>query len=285
MIQKYPTTHVKFHSILSSLSISLLLLAACSLPSPNPSILSSPTSPVLLPSPTSLAPSFTPETPQFTPTSSLPSPTPQPTATSTPGPLNIAFTLGTTAAVKQGTVQPGQVVMYTLDAEASQPMILRLDSQKGDATLGVLEPNGAKLLDPANKWTYWQWLLPKTGLYTIQVIGGAAAQTYVLTAKVAQVVNFASGATSITLNGSTVSGYVFSYSLNCKANQTMTATLNVPSSTAYLDIFGLATGTLLSASAKANTWTGVLPETQAYVIEVIPTNGNVVNYTLTVSVH
>jgi hypothetical protein len=198
---------------------------------------------------------------------------------------NLVFTPGTTAAVEQGTVQPGQVVTYTLDAEMSQPMILRLDSLKGDVTLGVLEPNGNKLLDPANKWTYWQWLLPKTELYTIQVIGGATTETYDLTVKVAQVVTFTSGATSITLNGTSVNGYVFSYALNCKASQTLAVSLNVLSSTAYLDIFGLATGTLLSSSAKASTWTGVLPSTQDYVIEVIPNNGQVVNYSLTVSVH
>ena len=64
----------------------------------------------------------------------------------------------------------------------------------------------------------------------------------------------------------------------------MTVTLTVPSGTAYIDIFGLATGTLLSSAAKATTWTGVLPQTEDYVIEVVPSNGQVVNYSLTVSV-
>jgi len=185
----------------------------------------------------------------------------------------------------QGTVQPGQELTYTLGAGQSQPMILILDSPNSDVTLGVLEPDGSKLLDRAKKWTRWQWLLPKTELYTIQVIGGGSTENYTLTAKVAQLVNFASGATSITLNGTTVNGYVFSYALSCKDSQTMTVTLNVPSSTAYLDVFGLATGTLLSSSTKANIWTGVLPGTQDYVIEVIPNNGQVVNYSLSVSVH
>jgi hypothetical protein len=164
-------------------------------------------------------------------------------------------------------------------------MILILDSPHYDVTLGVFEPDGHKLLDPANKWNRWQWLLPKTEIYTIQVIGGASTENYTLTAKVAQLVNFAAGATSITLNGTTVNGYVFSYALSCKAGQTMTLTLNVPSTTAYLDAFGIATGTLLSSSAKAVTWTGSLPQTQMYVIEVIPANGQVVNYSLTVSVY
>jgi hypothetical protein len=185
----------------------------------------------------------------------------------------------------QGTVQSGQVVAYTLAAGESQPMILILDSPNNDLALGVLEPNGDKLLDPANKWNRWQWLLPRTGLYTIQVIGGATAENYTLTAKVAQPVNFAAGATSIILNGKTINGYVISYALSCKINQSMTVSLNVASSTAYLDVFGIATGPLLSASEKANTWTGVLPDSQAYVIEVIPNNGQVVNYSLTVTVH
>jgi hypothetical protein len=206
------------------------------------------------------------------------------TVSITPAPGNIVMIPGTTAVVEQGTVKPGKVVTYTLEAGQSQPMILMMNSQNNDVTLGVFEPNGNMLLDPASKWTQWQGLLTKAGLYTIQVIGGATAEDYTLTAKVAQLVSLAPGATSITLNGTTVNGYVFSYALSCLANQTMTVTLNVPSSTATIDIFGLASGTLLSSSAKANTWTGVLPQSQDYVIEVIPNNGQVVNYSLTVSV-
>jgi hypothetical protein len=82
-----------------------------------------------------------------------------------------------------------------------------------------------------------------------------------------------------------VNGYVFSYALACNAAQTMSVSLNVPSSSATIDIFGITTGTLLSSSTKTNTWTGVLPQTEDYVVEVIPNNGQVVNYSLTVSVH
>jgi hypothetical protein len=198
--------------------------------------------------------------------------------------MNIVFTTGTTAAVRQGTVQPGQVVTYTLAAGASQPMVLILDSPGKDVTLGVYEPNGTMLLDPANKYTRWQWLLPRTEVYTIQVIGGASTENYTLTVKVAQILNFASGASSMTLSGKTINGFVFSYALSAKAGQTMTVSLNVPSTTAYLDVFGIATGVLLSPTAKATTWTGVLPQTQEYVIEVIPNNGQVVSYSITISI-
>ena len=164
-------------------------------------------------------------------------------------------------------------------------MILIMNSPNNDVTLGVFEPNGNMLLNPANKWTRWQAVLPETEQYKIQVIGGATAENYTLTAKVPQLVNFASGSSSISLNGSTVNGYVFSYAISAKANQTMTVTLSLPTNIAYIDIFGIASGTVLSPSAKVNIWTGVLSQAQDYVIEVIPNNGQVVNYSLTVSVH
>lgn len=151
--------------------------------------------------------------PTATPTFMLLSPTPQTTATTAPTATNIVLAPGTTAAVEEGTVQPGQVVTYTHDAGQSQPIILLMDSPNHDVTLGVFEPNGNKLLDPANQWMHWEGLLPTTELVTIQVIGGAMTENYTLTAKAAQLVNFASGATSITLNGTTVYGYVFSYAV------------------------------------------------------------------------
>jgi hypothetical protein len=225
-----------------------------------------------------IAPSATPQ-PTFTQT-----PTLQPAATSASAAGSISFTPGTTAGVVQGTVQPGQVLTYTLGASQGQTMVLILESLHSDVSLGVYDPGGAMLLNPAFKWNRWQTLLPKTGLNTIQVIGGGSAENFTLTVKVAQVVNFAPGTSSIVLNGTTVNGYLYSYSLSATAGQTMTVSLNVPNTTAYIDIYGISTGTLLNASSKATSWTGVLPQTQVYVIEVIPTGGAVVNYALTVAI-
>jgi len=112
----------------------------------------------------------------------------------------------------------------------------------------------------------------------------ASAVTYALTAKVAQIVNFPAGTTSVTLPGSTPSGDVVAYSLACKVNQMLSASLNVPNTTAYIDIFGIATGTLLSPNGHATSFNGTLASTQNYIIEVIPAHGQVVNYTLTVGV-
>ena len=277
MKNQRPNRPFRKPAMAASLAVLVILLIGCSLPG-----LLAAATPTPLPSPTSLpalnSPTPLPPTPTSTPLMT-------PTFTATIPAINIVFSPGTTAAVEQGTLQPNQVQSYTLSAGQNQPMILILEPANGGAYLGVTEPDGNKLLDPAKKWTDWQWLLPKTELYTIQVFGGATAENYTLTAKVAERVTFPAGGSSLTLSGSTLNGFVFSYALTCLANQTMTASLNVPASTAYLDVVGLATGTLLSSSSKVITWTGTLPATQDYIIEVIPNNGQVVNYSLTVSVH
>jgi hypothetical protein len=264
--------HSKPLSFFLSLLLAVFLLVGCNLPG---RISATPTA---VPSPTSLLP-------QNTPTTQPPTLTPQPTATTAQAPLNVVFAAGTTAAVQQGTLQPGQSQSYTVSASENQPMILLLESSKNGLYLGVTEADGTVLLDPAQKWSSWQWLLPKTEVYTIQVFAGAGPADYTLTIKVARVVNFASGTSTATLTGTTVSGYVVSYAIYCTTGQTLAAGLGVPSTTAYLDVFGLATGLLLSSSVKSNSWSGVLPNDQDYVIEVIPADGQAVGYSLTVSCH
>jgi hypothetical protein len=196
----------------------------------------------------------------------------------------IAFATGTTAGVVQGSVLAGQTLTYTINAGAGQAMILILGSTNNDVTLGLKAPNGSVLLSPAKKFTRFQTLLPASGLYTIQVIGSGVNENFTLTAKIPQVVNFAAGTSSIALSGTTKNGFLFAYSFACAAGQTMSASLNVPATTGYIDVYGIASGTLLSAASKKNTFTGVLPQNDVYVIEVVPVNGQVINYTLSVSV-
>lgn len=300
-----PPFRSKSHSISIALVLCALLLTSCGLPTSSPTTVStsfapsptpltglatptfippSPTPELLTDTPTSIPPSPTPVTLPETPTLVPPSATPQLTSTPLIPVGNFAVAPGTTAGVAEGSIQAAQVVTYTLGAGAFQPLTLILGSPNKDVTLGVSEANGNVLLNPALKRTAWQTVLPSTELYTIQVIGGATTEKYSLTVKIPQVVNFASGTSSITLNGTTVNGFLYSYSFACSAGQSMTASLATSSNNAYIDIYGLSGGTLLSSSAAATTWTGFLPQTQDYIIEVVPTNGQVVAYSLTVSV-
>ncbi len=98
-------------------------------------------------------------------------------------------------------------------------------------------------------------------------------------------INFVLGQSSVTLNDTAVNGYVFSYVFRANVNQTMSVSLNQPGTIAYVDVFGINTGTLLSPADKATEWSGVLPLYQDYVVEVIPRNGQLMSYTLTVTIH
>ena len=263
-------------SFILPMLLSIVLLAGCNLPS------NTSAAPVATSTPPA---SLTPVVPLNTASFPAPSPTPVPSRTATPQPDKLIFAKGATAGVATGSLTSGQIKTFTANAEQNQAMILILNSPKNDQILGVTNPDGSTLLDPAKKWNQLQWLLPITGAYTIQVLGAAGPEDYTLTVKIAAPVNFSSGSDTAILTGKTVNGLVVSYAVYCTTGQTMTTTLNVPATTAFLDVFGLAYGPLLSSTLKAVNWSGVLPDTENYVVEVIPTNGVEVSYQLSVKCH
>ena len=304
MAHKHPINSFNPYSIFIPLVVSALLLASCGPLAAVPTIAATP----VPPSPTPLVGSGTPTaTVPSSPTPQvvlLDTPTPQPSPTplmvqtvlatpvlptpslapaATPSSNTFALITGTTAGVIQGTVLPGQVLAYTLGAGQAEPLTLIMTSPNNDVTLGVFEANNNILLDPAKKLRGWNTVLPATEQYTIEVIGGATSESFSLSIKLPVVVSFAAGANSTSLNGTTVNGYLFSYALNCAAGQTMSAALAQPASTATIDIYGLSSGMLVDATAGYTSWSGVLPQTQDYIVEVVPTNNHVINYNLTVS--
>lgn len=272
-----PNQSRSFHSpgTFIALVMILLFLSSCNMPiAPNSPGAASPTS-------TLMVSQGTPAETTATYTATI---SPTATMTVTPPGMTIAFSPGATAAVKQGSLSPGQEHSYTLAAAKNQAMILSVDSPLRDVTLAVYEEDGSILLNPSYGWINFQWILPATQIYTIKVIGGSASENYTLTVKVAAQVSVPAGGGPKTFSGSTINGYVFSYAVNCQSNKTLHLTLNVPASSAYLDVIGIATGILLDPALHLTSWSGVLPSTQNYIIEIIPVAGQVVDFSLTISV-
>ena len=150
-----------------SMLVSVVLLAGCNLP------VSTSAAPVATSAP---SPSLTSGVPLNTASLPAPTPTPVPSMTATPQPDKLIFATGATAGVAAGSLTLGQTKTFTVYAEQHQVMILILNSPKNDLILGVTNPDGSTLLDPAKKWNLLQWLLPKTGAYTIQVLGAAGPE-------------------------------------------------------------------------------------------------------------
>jgi hypothetical protein len=85
---------------------------------------------------------------------------------------------------------------------------------------------------------------------------------------------FSPGATSATVDGELVDGETKSYVLGANAGQTMTINIWSPNSDVYQTITGVSDGkVLVDASVKATLWTGTLPATQDYLVDVIAGNG------------
>jgi hypothetical protein len=196
---------------------------------------------------------------------------------------NIVFAPNTTAAVAQGTINPGQLITYTVQASQYQAMTLKVEATNKDVTLQVYGPTGVLAFNPSMLYANWQWQLPMTGLYTVKLVGGAYTEAYTLTVKVAKSFTLPPATHSITMYGTNHGGYIQSYAIKMSALDTLTVSLNVPNTKAYLDIYGILTGSVLSYSDHATSWSGTLPATQLYVIEVIPTGGYLTSYGLTVS--
>ena len=101
-------------------------------------------------------------------------------------------------------------------------------------------------------------------------------------------IQFQPGAISAQMPGSLVAGEMHPYVLNAAAGQEMTVNLTASSAgspapgSAILVIWGADGTVLISDHADATTWTGVLPVTQDYYIDVRSVAQTPVDYTLEV---
>jgi hypothetical protein len=120
--------------------------------------------------------------------------------------------------------------------------------------------------------------------YTLQVTVPPLAQPTVPPAPVAKRISFAPGGISATVSGTTRAVDVDRWIIAAQAGQTMSVNLIVPpGGRAALVIFGADGTVLISDHASAMNWSGVLPKTQDYHIDVKPETG-AVSYTMQVTV-
>lgn len=227
--------------------------------------------------PTEAAPTNTPE-PEATA-----SETPAPTPTQEEGRINLAT--GATTGVVTGRVEANQRVSFTAGAAANQVAIANLFTPASNATLEIKGADGSSVLADSLRYTSYRTLLTKTQDYEFTVIGGSSAQDFTLSVAFAVPVSFASGTSSATYTGKTVGGNPVTYTIYATAGQHLTVSVNTNPDDAALTIWGFNTG-----EPYARAQNGVvnfnmnLPQTQYYIIEVVPQGGRTVDYTLTISI-
>lgn len=214
----------------------------------------------------------------------------QPTAVPPPAPgQTVTFAPGATEAEVQGQLPANGIATYIVGAQAGQNMQLSLSSNSNSARIAVMSPTGVPLPPQRGnpEGTYWQGNLPTNGNYVIQVLAGNAAPTanYSLDITIPVRIQFAPGAISASVNGTTSDGRIVTYLLKASGGQTMTVNLVAPANSAGITIYGLDDGQpLVRSQSGATSFTGQLPATQDYVIQVVPFGNTQVNYTLNVTV-
>lgn len=232
-------------------------------------------------SPTIMAPTAPPATvaaPTVTapPTVLSPSPAlPTPYPTPRPGPVTrISFQSGATSANVEGEIAANAQVRYRLRALGQQVMIVMLDSPNGDLYLSIRgESDGRTLLSADGRASYFRGPLPRTQDYRITVHGAEAQTHYSLLVMVPKRISFRSGASSARLEGNVRAHSTINYLARAQAGQTMTVTITAPTNDVLLTIYGLDDGQpLVRAASGATSWSGTLPGTQDYMIDIVGTD-------------
>ncbi|MGA7192679.1 MAG: hypothetical protein WBW94_03540 [Anaerolineales bacterium] len=272
------------------LVVILAVIAACS--SPNTAV----PSPALNDVATVVAATMEAIQVQATPTAIsptvIPSPTlsPLPPTPVLPAATRLTFVDGATSGSVMGTIQPGQVLYYVLNASQEQPLIVDLTSTNGDATMTIKTASGIVLLNTGQNLNM---PLTVTEDYYISVNGGASAENFSLSISTPARIQFSQGAISETLSGQTASGFTIapprggdvSYVIFANQGQQINLNLNGVGKNGVLAMYGFSDGQpYLRYVTAQTTFSMKLPSTQDYIIQVVPRAGMVINYTLLVTV-
>ncbi|MCB0184320.1 MAG: LysM peptidoglycan-binding domain-containing protein, partial [Caldilineaceae bacterium] len=98
-------------------------------------------------------------------------------------------------------------------------------------------------------------------------------------------ITFASGATSATVTGVVTDPAHRKYLVRAQAGQTMNVTLNAAQPTTSFSVVGISGGqTLKGFGDGGESWSGVLPQTQDYLIEIVTLEFSSAGYSLTVEI-
>jgi hypothetical protein len=198
----------------------------------------------------------------------------------------LRFLTGSTGMSAGLAMPAGQTWYYVFRAAQGQPAIVDVMSFNGDATFSLTAPGGAAVVSAAEKRATWQGTLPATGDYMLAIYGGASAENVSLSLTIAARLEFAPGATQITLPGRTAGGYAVTYAAWARQGQVMTVDVTGAGTNAALTVWGFSDGQPYIRDVVEQThFSFTLPSSQDYIIMVVPRAGAVVNYTLSVKIN
>ena len=187
---------------------------------------------------------------------------------STPEPIvatRISFAPGATEHTVNGTIPAGGARAYVLGAREGQLMEVTLWPASG-VSMSITGADGVVLMPQGTG--FFRGVLPKTQDYTVRLTAGSEAVTYNVTVMLAVRVTFASGATSAEATASLPPFTTGHYVIRALGGQTMTVEATTTQGQVMLIVYGADGIVLQTDHSGSSTFSGVLPSTQDYLIDV-----------------
>lgn len=229
---------------------------------------------------------ITPQVP--TPTLAIPTAgpvLPAPAPTSSTMPTRINFLSGATTGVVNGSIAPGQILSYVLQAGQGEPILVQVMSPEREVTLSIRTDGGTSLLPPSAKQSSWKGTIPQTEDYLVTVYGGATNQQFTLIIEIVSRISFATGADSARMNGQAPPGYGVAYTVFAVKDQRVDVAVYGVGTAATLTVWGFADGrTYLKAAANRTSFTFTVPMTQDYILQLDPKGNEALEYTVYVKI-
>jgi hypothetical protein len=198
----------------------------------------------------------------------------------------VSFDSSVTTNRSTGTVVLGKMIQYQFRAQTGQAIIIFINSQYSNVFATVTGIQGGEvLLSAATGAYFWHGIAPTTEDYLLTVACNSAKPAgYTLDLTLPQLINISQGDPANPIKGNLPAGNATYYLIHGSAGQTMNVSLSSTKYSVGLTLYGLAdTQPLVNYLSGTNTWTGLIPITEDYIIKLNAV-GHASGYTLNVQI-
>jgi len=196
-------------------------------------------------------------------------------------PQRIQFQPGSTSASVQQTSASGRTDYYVIRCMSGQLLDLSVYTTASDVRLAIYGADGTVLKSGMGGGPSYRGTVPATQDYMISVTLNVSA-SYGLNVTIPERISFQPGSTSATVKGSLAANDTHHYVIGAMAGQTLNVDI-APAGAMRMTIYGVDGAVLRSGMAEGDSFSGELPSTQDYFIN-LSSSAAVPSYTMTVAI-
>ncbi len=204
---------------------------------------------------------------------------------SAPGAERITFAPGTTFATVNGHIGAGETVRYVIGVTSGQLIDVTVDTLPvGQGTLSLSIVGADNVIIKIQGQPFFRGTVPTTQDYTLAITNSGAATDFTLGLSIPIRITFAPGESTIQIPESQAANSGLSFVIRALGGQTLNVDAQATEGQVIVIVYG-ADGTVLQTDhVGSSTFSGTLPTTQDYLIDIRAVGGGPASYTLNISV-